>query len=109
MTTLMEAIQWKWPGACCVIQGETVIRWDGPMPRPTDAEIAQAYADYVANAAALAAEREGRAHADQRATAALAWVLLRRLFPNDTVAQTKTKHAILREDVVTAYKAEPWR
>ncbi len=45
---LLNAIQWRWPGARPVTRGLTITRWDGPMPRPTDAEIAQAVADYAA-------------------------------------------------------------
>ncbi len=43
---ISAAIQWRWPGAACVTRGEALERWDGPMPRPTEAEIAQAVAEY---------------------------------------------------------------
>src|SRR3990167_10766616 len=52
-----------------------------------------------------AAAREGFG---QRLLSAFAYVLLRRLFPTDTVAQTKAKFGIMRDDVVAAYKARPW-
>lgn len=45
---MMDAIQWRWPGAQCVVSGNVVTRWDGPMARPTDAEIAQADLDFAA-------------------------------------------------------------
>jgi hypothetical protein len=44
---IIKAIQKRWPGACLVVRGDVVERWDGPMARPTDAEIAQAIADYT--------------------------------------------------------------
>ena len=47
MTLIMDAIQWRWPGARCATQGHAVISWDGPMAQPSDAEIAQAEEDYV--------------------------------------------------------------
>lgn len=42
------AILWKWPGAQVIVRGGVLERWDGPMPRPSDAEIAQAVIDYAA-------------------------------------------------------------
>lgn len=43
---MIDAILWKWPGAQAVMRGSEVVRWDGPMARPSAAEIAQAVADY---------------------------------------------------------------
>ena len=48
MSTLHRAILWRWPGAQCVTSDEQLIRWDGPMARPTAAELAQARRDYTA-------------------------------------------------------------
>lgn len=48
---MMQAIQWRWPGARCVIRGDVLERWEGPMARPSDAEIAQAVADYTPDVA----------------------------------------------------------
>jgi len=105
---LMRAIQYQWPGAQCVVRGDAVERWDGPMPQPSDAEIAAALAAYSAAQPTIDMDGESRLAAAQRAIAALAWVLLRRLAPADTLAQTKAKHAVLRDDVAAAYKAQPW-
>lgn len=44
---LAEAIIWKWPGAEFVVRGGVLERWDGPMVRPSDAEITQATIDYT--------------------------------------------------------------
>ena len=49
-----------------------------------------------------------RAEVDRRFMAAYTWVLLKRLFPSDTDAQTKTKLAAIRDAVITAYLAQPW-
>lgn len=46
MMDTIKAIKRQWPTAQCLVQDDTLIRWDGPMPRPTDAEIAQAVTDY---------------------------------------------------------------
>ena len=51
--SLAHAIQWHWPGARCVIRGDVLERWDGPMARPTAAELAQAVTDYQAADVAL--------------------------------------------------------
>ena len=47
--SLTQAIQWRWPGARCVIRGGALERWDGPMAQPSANEIAQALTDYTAN------------------------------------------------------------
>lgn len=47
--TVAEAIQWRWPGAQVVIRDGVVERWVAPLPRPTDAAIAQAVTDYTAD------------------------------------------------------------
>lgn len=44
----IEAIQYSYPGARLVVSGGVVVRWDGPMARPTDAELAQAQTNYTA-------------------------------------------------------------
>ena len=49
-----------------------------------------------------------RADIDRRFMAAYTWVLLKRQFPSDTDAQTKTKLAAIRDAVITAYLAQPW-
>lgn len=58
-----------------------------------------------------AAEQDAAARRDvnQRVTAAVIWVLLRRLVPADTAAQTKAKHVTFRDDVIAAFKSEPWK
>lgn len=45
--SLIDAIVWKWPGARCVVRGDVLERWDGPMAQPSAAEITQAVADYT--------------------------------------------------------------
>lgn len=57
------------------------------------------------------AERDAAvtAEVDRRFMAAYSWVLLKRLFPADTDAQTKTKLAAMGAGVVTAYHAQPWK
>ena len=47
MTLIMDAIQWRWPGARCATQENHVVLWEGPMAEPSPAELAQAEADYV--------------------------------------------------------------
>lgn len=49
--SIYSAIQWRWPGALVVIRGDVVERWDGPMARPSDAEIAQAVTDFTTTVA----------------------------------------------------------
>lgn len=66
----MSAIQWRWPGAQCVTRGGVVERWDGPMARPTDAEIEQAVADYAAQN--IAAQEQRERDIEQRVIKALA-------------------------------------
>lgn len=44
---LSDVIQWRWAGAQCVVRGNTLDRWDGPMPCPTEDEFAAALADYA--------------------------------------------------------------
>lgn len=105
---LARALEWRWPGCHAITSDDVLTRWDGPLPRPTDAEIAQALTDYTAAEPTLLAEAQAAEHINKRATAALTWVILRRLFQNDTVAQTKAKHAALRDEVIAAYMSRPW-
>ena len=56
-----------------------------------------------------AKDAEVKAEVDRRFMAAYSWVLLKRMFPVDTDAQTKTKLANMREAVVAAYLAQPWK
>lgn len=48
----------------------------------------------------------------QRVYAAIIWVILRTMYPGDTVAQTKTKFNAqpngARQQVIDAFKARPW-
>ena len=46
---------------------------------------------------------------DRRFMAAYTWVLLKRQFPTDTDAQTKTKLKAMRDAVVAAFVGQPWR
>jgi hypothetical protein len=48
MKHLHEALSRTWPGEPCVVQGGELVRWDGPTPRPSDAEIEQAVGEYNA-------------------------------------------------------------
>lgn len=50
---LSEVISWKWPGARCVVRGDALERWDGPMAQPTQAEIDQAVIDFQAGDVAV--------------------------------------------------------
>lgn len=97
---LEAAIAWRWPGARVVIRGGVVERWDGPMPRPTDAEIAKAVTDY----AAVADDVRAEAVVD-RLVSAVVWAVL------DTYSApaTKAKFQAARTKIVAAYKGEPWR
>ena len=70
--TLERAIQWRWPGAQCVTRGAVVERWEGPMPRPSDAEIAQAVADYARDQPTIEATDRRERDIDQRVMKALA-------------------------------------
>jgi hypothetical protein len=72
--SLSAAIQWRWPGAQCVVRNEVLERWDGPMARPTDVEIAQALIDYAAdpNIPADATAQITRADKDRLASLATA-------------------------------------
>lgn len=82
--TLSRAIQWKWPGAQCIVRGGVLDRWDGPMARPTDPEIAQAVTDYDASAATITADRE----VDAILTSPLAAALLDLLGTSGVLAPT---------------------
>ena len=46
---------------------------------------------------------------DRRYASAFTWVLLRRVFPTDTVAQTKVKYDAMRDAVIAAAQAQPWK
>ena len=40
--SLIDAIMREWPTAQCVTSTDTLVRWDGPMPQPSDQQIALA-------------------------------------------------------------------
>jgi len=40
--SLIHAILREWPTAQCVTSDDALVRWDGPGPQPTNAELAQA-------------------------------------------------------------------
>ena len=105
----MRAIQWRWPGARCVVRGGVLDEWHGPMAEPSAGELAQALADFAPVAEAVALDAAVNADIDRRFMAAYTWVLLKRQFPSDTDAQTKTKLAAMRDAVVTEYLAQPWK
>lgn len=47
---------------------------------------------------------------NERLTSAVVWVILRQMFPADTVAQTKTKYTnAARPQIIAAYGAQPWK
>lgn len=56
MIRLHDAIAWKWPGAHCIVRGDVLERWDGPMAQPSEQEIAQAAIDYAAIADQVTAD-----------------------------------------------------
>ena len=108
--TLAKAIQWKWPGAQVVIRGTTIERWDGPMPRPSDAAIAQAVTEFAPVAEAVALDVTVTHALDtDRLTSAVVWTILKQMFPSDTDAQTKTKYSVARSRIVSAFTAQPWK
>mgnify|MGYP001328714805 CR=1 FL=1 len=45
---LANVLQWRWPGAHYVCSETSVVRWDGPMDQPSEAEITAAVEDYQA-------------------------------------------------------------
>lgn len=44
-----------------------------------------------------------------RLTSAVLWEVLRQVFPADTDAQRKTRYRAIRQLVIDAYKAQPWK
>src|SRR3990167_8026924 len=72
--SLLHAIVWRWPGARCVVHGGVLERWDGPMPRPTDVEIAQAVEDYTP---AVALAQTAQATSRQKDILAMLAVIVR--------------------------------
>ena len=46
--SLTNVLQWRWPGAHYVCSETSVVRWDGPMDQPSEAEITAAVEDYQA-------------------------------------------------------------
>jgi hypothetical protein len=44
---LANVLQWRWPGAHYVCSETAVVRWDGPMAQPSDAEIDAAVVAYA--------------------------------------------------------------
>lgn len=101
----MSAIQWRWPGARCIVRDGDVVRWDGPMARPTDTEIAQAVTDYQAVAEDV--ERESavtQALDGERLISAVVWAVI------DTYSApaTPAKYRAARTKIIAAYKGRPW-
>lgn len=99
---LHAAIQWRWPGAQCVVRGTggsaVLERWDGPMARPTDAEIAQAVTDYATQGIATKAERDRQLSV--KAMRALATAIHKRLkatLPTDATTAAEWEAAIRAE------------
>ena len=45
--SLMDVVQWRWPGSQCVTSEEAIILWEGPSAQPTESELLQAQQDYV--------------------------------------------------------------
>lgn len=46
---------------------------------------------------------------DERLISAVVWVMLRQMFPSDTVVQTRTKYTnAARPQIIQAYKDRPW-
>ena len=103
---IMKAIQWRWPDAQVVTRGGSVERWDGPMPRPTDAEIEQAVTDYAAVAETVKLDAAVTQALDgERLISAVIWTVL------DTYSApaTKAKYQAARAKIIEAYKDRPWR
>ena len=40
--SLIDAIMREWPTAQCVTSDEAIVRWDGPMPQPSAADLRRA-------------------------------------------------------------------
>ena len=45
--SLMDVVQWRWPGSQCVTTEEAIILWEGPSAQPTESELLQAQQDYA--------------------------------------------------------------
>jgi hypothetical protein len=46
----------------------------------------------------------------QRLISAVVWVILRQMFPSDTVTQTRTKYTnAARPQIIDAYRTQPWK
>lgn len=94
-----EAIMWRWPNSRLAMQNDVIVLWEGPGPRPTDAEIAQAVTEYQpwyrwhvvrTQRNALLASCDWTQVADAAASAenVAAWVTYRQVLRN--VPQTQT-------------------
>lgn len=46
---------------------------------------------------------------EERLYSAIVWGMLRRFYPTDSDAQTKTKYQAAYSSIVTAYKSQPWK
>ena len=44
----------------------------------------------------------------ERLTSAVVWTVLKQMFPADTEAQTRTKFAAARTQIIAAFSARPW-
>lgn len=105
-STLAEVIQWKWPGAQVVVRGEVIERWDGPMPRPTDAELAKAQVDYAAVATDVQLDKQANVALDQeRLISAVVWTVIDTYSP----PATKAKYTAARAKIIDVYKTQPWK
>lgn len=54
--SLMDVVQWRWPGSQCVTSEEAIILWEGPSAQPTESELLQAQQDYASDQIAEWAE-----------------------------------------------------
>ena len=46
--SLIHAILREWPTAQCVTSDDALVRWDGPMPQPSDADLVRAVDQHAA-------------------------------------------------------------
>lgn len=108
--SLSQAIEWRWPGARCVVRGGALAEWHGPMAQPSAGEIAQAVTDYAPLQSDLQLDQQVKTSLDaERLSSAIVWVILKQMYPADTDAQTKTKYGVARTRIIDAYKLQPWK
>lgn len=93
----IAAIQWKWPGAQCVVRGGSLERWDGPGECPSRQALVAAQKGYAAVKSDL--EREAQMARDLSTPLARALVRL-------VADVTKTDPADARALCVDAYTQE---